>query len=194
MVIETLELNGMEELFERISNERRRRREVGNLFTTALEHGAQGDDAYVPFYMAAANYIDVSTKRLLTQDFRMLDMLREKVAKDDPTAQQALKEVEERLAGIEDRLKRLQAARDVLKKGGTAALGQFEAAVMVYTDPGVKNMGHHAPSGDLAQKLFSQKDWEFMAHIEEGDMEREQQFHSEVFAAAPPGLRQKAAN
>ena len=121
-------------------------------------------------------------------------MLREKVSKHDPAAQQALKEVEERLAGIEDRLKRLQAARDALKKGGATTLGQFEEAVMMYTDPGVKNMGHHAPSGDLAQKLFSQKDWEFMAHIEEGDMEREQQFHSEVFAAAPPSLRDKAVN
>ena len=48
-------------------------------------------------------------------------------------------------------------------------------------------MGHHGATTDLAQKLFSQEDWLYMAGITDDDVVREQELHDRVEKCLPSG-------
>jgi hypothetical protein len=49
-------------------------------------------------------------------------------------------------------------------------------------------MGHHPGSTEMAQRLFSGEDWEYMAGISEVDQAREVQLFDQVFANVPASL------
>jgi hypothetical protein len=175
----------MSKLMERVAGERGRLKEVRQAMTAAVEQGANGAESFVPFYIAVGNYFEAAMHRLHEQDIRMGDMLRAKAEMDEPANQQALSELEERLAGNQAHLKALLAARDALRDAGTAALADFEAAGKAYSDYIVTNMGHHPGSTNLAQQLFTAEDWEHMAYVTDADLVREQQLHTAVFDAQP---------
>ena len=61
----------MTTLMERIGNERRRLRNVRQRMAAAIEAQANGDERFVPFYVAAADYIDETMQRLHEQDVKM---------------------------------------------------------------------------------------------------------------------------
>jgi hypothetical protein len=178
----------MTELNERIANERRRLREVRQSMTAATEQKANGDSAFVPFYIAIANYFDATMERLHRQDIRMGDMLRDKADLDDPKNLKALAELDERLLGNQEHLKELLAAREQLQRNGEVALEQFELAGSAYSDFIINNMGHHPGSTDLAVSLFAPEDWAFMADISPEDQAREEQLFGLVFACVPAAL------
>jgi hypothetical protein len=180
-------------LRERVANERRRLKSVRETLSAALAQGAKGDSSYVPFYVAIADYIEASMRRLHTQDVRMGEMIRAKLAAQDPGSARAMGELEERLSGNQQHLKKLLESRDALKKQGTAALERFEEVARDYTNYITSRMGHHGPSTDLAQKLFSTEDWTYMAGITEEDMRREQVLHEQVFGSVPKGLKLPAS-
>lgn len=184
----------MNEIRERVGNERRRLKQVREALSAALVKTAEGDDSYVPFYIAIGNYFEIAMDRLHIQDVRMEDMLKKMIPDPDATVRQAFKEVEDRLRINQEHLKKFMAARDALKEKGAVALSEFESAAKAYTDFILAQMGHHGASTSLAGERFSQKDWEFMAHVEPGDMEREQKLHDEVFATQPAALRDQAAS
>ncbi len=183
----------MNEIRERVGNERRRLKKVREALSASLVKTAEGDASYVPFYVAIGNYFEIAMDRLDVQDVRMEEMLKEMIPDPDETVKKAFREVEERLRINREHLKKFMAARDALKEKGAAALSDFEAAAKAYTDFILAQMGHHGASTSLAGERFSQKEWEFMAHIEQGDMEREQKLFDEVFAAQPAALRDQAA-
>ena len=105
----------MTTLMERIGNERRRLRNVRQRMAAAIEAQAKGDEGFVPFYVAAADYIDETMQRLHKQDVKMGKMIVEKVDEVDDTVKQALKELDDRLEGAKDHLKPFLAARDALR-------------------------------------------------------------------------------
>ncbi|RMF97100.1 MAG: hypothetical protein D6727_06495 [Gammaproteobacteria bacterium] len=179
----------MSTLRERIANERRRLREVRQKLSAAIEQGSGGDADWVPFYIAVADYMEAAMQRLHAQDVKMGDMIRDKLGELDAAAEQALRELDERLSGNEQRLRALLAARDRLRSDGAAALPDFEAAAREFTAFIVANMGHHGATTDLAARLFSPADWEYMAGISDEELAREVALFERVTATTPPGLQ-----
>ena len=178
----------MTTLRERVADERRRLRSVRQKLSAAVAQTAAGDEAYVPFYIAVADYMDASMGRLHAQDVKMGDMIRTKVKTVDAGVKQALAELDERLSGNQQHLQQLLEAREALKREGSAALERFEAVAKAYTDYIVANMGHHGATTELAGKLFTTDDWEFMAGITDEDMQREQALFATVTETTPDNL------
>lgn len=178
----------MTTLRERVAGERRRLKSVRETLTAAVNEKADGDPAFVPFYVAIAEYIDTSMGRLHAQDVKMGDMIREKLGKLDEQATRALGELDERLAGNQEHLRRLNEAKGRLEREGAAALADFEKVAGAYTQYIVTNMGHHGGTTDLAAKLFSQEDWEYMAGITEEETQTERKLYDRVFAALPKSM------
>ena len=179
----------MTTLQERIGNERRRLRAIRQNMVAAIEKKAEGDETFVPFYVASADYIDTTMARLHEQDVKMGDMIREKAdpVKDD--IEKAIGQLEARLQGAKDHLKPFLAARDELKEKGTAALEKFENAAKEYSDFIVANMGHHDATSDLSAKLFSLADWEYMAGITDDEVAKEGNLFERAAACTPDSLK-----
>jgi hypothetical protein len=176
-------------LQERIGNERRRLRAVRQNMIAAIERGSGGEEAYVPFYIAAADYIDATMQRVHAQDVRMADMIRKKVESVDAGVEKALVELDDRLQGAKEHLKPFLVARDALKHEGHVALERFEQAGKTYSDFIVANMGHHGATSDLSVKLFSTADWEYMAAITDDEIEREAGLFESVESSIPDSLK-----
>ena len=113
-------------LRERVANERRRLKSVRQALSAAVAQGAGTDAAYLPFYLAVADYMEAAMHRLHAQDVRMGDMIRQKLGKLDASQVQALGEMDDRLAANQDHLKRFLDARGALRRQGMAALAGFE--------------------------------------------------------------------
>ncbi len=180
----------MTTLQEKIAGERRRLKQVRQKLTAAVEQTAHGNADWIPFYLAVADYMQAAMDRLHAQDDKMGAMIRERV--DGDKATQALAELDERLQGNQQRLDRLLAERERLAAEGAARLSDFEAAARDFTDFIVRNMGHHGATTDLAGKLFSPQDWEYMAGITDEDLAREVELAEKVAASTPADLRQPA--
>jgi ferritin-like protein len=178
----------MTTLMERIANERRRLRLVRQRMAAGIEAGANGDEAYVPFYVAVADYIDTTMQRLHEQDVKMGDMIRDKVEKIDDNVEQALRELDDRLEGATAHLKPFLAARDELREKGAEALAAFEAAAQEYSDFIKATMGHHNSTAELSQKLFSLADWEYMAGITEAQQEQDAELFQRVLDSSPDSV------
>ncbi len=178
----------MSTLRENISNERRHLREVRQSLSAALEQGSGGDGAYLPFYIAIADYMDVSMGRLHEQDIFMGEKLRSYVPDPDGTQTTGMDELDERLAGNQKHLKRFLAARDDLKTKGASAIDAFESVSRAYTNYITSNMGHHGGSTDIAQQHFTDDDWNTMANVTDESLAREKELYDSVFAAKPAGL------
>lgn len=178
----------MTTLREKVGGERRRLKSVRQALTAAVARKSGGDPAFVPFYVAIGDYIETSMGRLHAQDVKMGDMIREKLGSLDAPAEKALRELDERLAGNQEHLTAFSAAKKALATSGVAALEPFEAVSAAYTNYIVTNMGHHDGTTDLAQRLFTMADWEYMAGLTEEETRLEQQLYARVFAALPAVL------
>jgi hypothetical protein len=178
----------MTSLQERIGNERRRLRNVRLNMLAAIEQKSGGDEAYVPFHIASADYIDATMQRVHEQDVKMGQMIREKADVMDENIEQALAELNDRLQGARQHLKPFLAARDALREKGRDALEAFEKEGKIYSDFIVANMGHHPSTADLGAKLFSPEDWEYMAGTTDEEIQREEAFFEKVQAAIPDSL------
>ncbi len=178
----------MTTLRERVAAERRRLRSVRQKLSAAVAQTSGGEESYVPFYIAIADYIEAAMERLHAQDIKMGDMIREKVETVDENVKQALAELDERLAGNQEHLQRFLEASEALKREGAAAIERFEAVSKAYTDYITANMGHHGGTTDLAAKLFSTDDWEYMAGVTDEDMQREKELYAHVEETTPDDL------
>ncbi len=179
----------MTTLREKVAGERRRLKSVRLTLAAAVERTSGGDSAFAPFYVAAAEYIATSMGRLHAQDVKMGDMIRTKLGKLDAQSEQALKELDERLAGNQRHLKAFSEARErVAASADPAALAHFEAIGKAYSDYIVSSMGHHGATTDLAGRLFTPEDWEYMAGITDEETRAEESLHARVFATLPPAL------
>jgi hypothetical protein len=177
----------MTTLQDKIAGERRRLKQVRQKLTAAVEQTSRGNADWIPFYLSVADYMQAAMHRLHVQDEKMAAMIRDRAEGDK--AVQALAELDERLQGNQQRLDRLLAERDRLADEGVARLAEFEAAARDFTDFIVKNMGHHGATTDLAGKLFSPEDWEYMAGITDEDLAREVALSEKVAAATPADLK-----
>jgi hypothetical protein len=179
----------MATLMERIANERRRLRSVREKMLAAIEQKSQGDEAYVPFYIAAADYIDATMQRVHAQDVKMDSMIREKVEAMDASVERALAELKQRLDEAQTHLKPFLAARDALQEKGSEVLELFEDEGRKYSDFIVASMGHHPPTADLGARLFSTEDWEYMAGCTDEDSKREAALFEQFESTTPDSLK-----
>jgi hypothetical protein len=179
----------MTTLMERIGNERRRLRQIRQNMAAALDVKANGDNAFVPFYIATADYIDATMQRVHDQDIKMGKMIHDKVESVDASVKQALKELDDRLDGARDHLRPFLAARDGLKQRGADALDEFETAARKYSDFIVANMGHHGATADLGAQLFTAEDWEYMAGITDEQIREEAELFERAAAARPDNVQ-----
>lgn len=176
-------------LRERVAGERRRLKSVRETLTAAVARKSGGDRAFAPFYIAIADYIETSMGRLHAQDVKMGDMIRAKLGTLDAPSEQALRELDERLAGNQEHLRALSAAKRKLAAGADPAnLAGFEAVAAAYTNYIVTNMGHHGGTTDLAGRLFTPADWDYMAGVTDEETRTEQQQYARAFATLPPAL------
>ena len=179
----------MTTLREKVAGERRRLKSVRETLTAAVARKSHGDTAFVPFYVAVADYIETSMGRLHAQDVKMGTMIRKKLGKLDAKSEQALRELDERLAGNQQHLQALSAAKKILvATTDAAALERFETVGAAYTHYIVTNMGHHDGTTDLAARLFTQDDWEHMAGVTDEETRAEQRQYARVFDALPAAL------
>lgn len=178
----------MTTLRERVAGERRRLKSVREALSAAVARTSGGDPAFVPFYAAVAAYIEAAMARLHAQDIRMGAMLRASPESKDAAGQQALRELDERLAGNQRHLQAFLAASEQLADRGAAAVDEFERVSRAYTDFIVANMGHHGATTELAARVFSAADWEQMAHVSAADTRREAELYDRVFSRLPAAL------
>lgn len=178
----------MTTLREKVAHERRRLKSVREALSAGVAAGAGDDPAFVPFYVAIGHYMEAAMHRLHEQDVKMGDMIREKSETIDGRVQQALDELDERLEGNQRHLREFIAAREALQSEGASALERFERAGSAYSDYITSSMGHHGATTELAQKLFTMDDWEYMANVTDADMAREAELHQQVFSALPARL------
>jgi hypothetical protein len=183
----------MTTLMERIANERRRLRSVREKMLAAIEQKSQGNEAYVPFYIAAADYIDATMQRVHAQDVKMDSMIREKVEAMDASVEKPLAELKHRLDEAHKHLKPFLAARDALQEKGSEALDLFEQEGRKYSDFIVASMGHHPPTADLGARLFSPGDWEYMAGVTDEDIKREAELFDQLERTTPDSLKNISA-
>jgi len=179
----------MTTLQERIGNERRRLRTIRQKMMAAVEQKSGGDEAFVPFYVASADYIDATMARLHEQDVKMGEMIREKADEVEDDIEEAIGHLEARLQGAKDHLKPFLEGRDELKEKGAAALEHFEKIAKEYSDFIVSNMGHHGASSDLSAKLFTPTDWEYMAGITDEEVAKEENLFERAAASTPESLK-----
>lgn len=183
----------MTSLMERVAGERTRLREVRMALTAATDQKAGGDMAWAPFYLAIVEYFEASFARLHVQDIRLGELLRKRADMNDPVISDGLRELDDRLAGLNERQEKLLAARDELQAGKDGALENFEEVAGEFAAYIVANMGHHPGTAEPAAKLFSTEDWEYMTLASEEALQKEVELHNKVFALKPDGLELQQA-
>jgi len=152
---------------ESLMGERGHLRTSHEMLKAALEIESR-DDSFVPFYIATANYMEAGMGRLDAQDVRMLSRLAEKLGNMSADEEEIIAEVHRRLDGNRDHLKKFLACRDALVTDETdqTNIAHFESVSNAYIDYIHNRMGHHAPSTDIALKLFDENDWNHIADID----------------------------
>jgi hypothetical protein len=174
----------MKPAIESIMNERGRLRTAHEMLKSALEVDGR-DESFAPFYLAVADYMEISMGRLHDQDIKMLAKLSEALAPLDPESEEIIAEVHRRLAGNQAHLAKFLACRSALQQDGMSAFEQFEEVSAAYIDYIHNRMGHHAPSTDLARQRFTENDWVEIADIDEPYFVKERALYESVLQTRP---------
>ena len=174
----------MDNPVEAIRLERGRMREVRTLLAASVDCEQADRADFIEFYIAVAAYLKLAMSRLHAQDVLMLNTLRRKLEMN-PGQTAIIAEVEARLAGNQRHLSGFLAAADQLRRSGRSAVPEFAVCTRAYNDYINTNMGHHAPSTDLARANLELSDWQAMAHFSQSERMAEQKMYDEVQALQP---------
>ena len=174
----------MQSAIESLMNERGRLRTTHEMLNAALAEEVR-DEAFVPFYIAVADYMEASMGRLHEQDIKMLQRLAAAVDPTDSEAEEIIAEVHRRLDGNQVHLKDFLACRADLQSDGQSAVDKFETVSRDYIDFIHDRMGHHAPSTDLARQIFAEDDWVEIANIDQRYFRKEKALYESVLQTRP---------
>ena len=174
----------MKTAIESLMNERGRLRTTHEMLNAALAEEVR-DEAFVPFYIAVADYMEASMGRLHEQDIKMLRRLAAAVDPTDSEAEEIIAEVHRRLDGNQVHLKDFLACRADLQSDGHSAVDKFEIVSRDYIDFIHNRMGHHAPSTDLARQIFAEDDWVEIADIDQRYFRKEEALYESVLQTRP---------
>ena len=138
--------------------------------------------------MAIADYIETAMGRLHAQDVKMGNMIREKLGKLDAPSEQALQELDERLAGNQQHLRAFSAAGRGLPRRWTPPPWSISRPCCRVQQ---LHRYEHGPSrrhhGSRRPPVY-QDDWDYMAGVTDEETRVEQQLYARVFAALPAAL------
>lgn len=172
---------------KQVERERTRMVVIIQLQKAVVEHGASGDDSFVPLYAAMSDYLTTALHRLVEQDWRFISTIRTRVFEEEGAVsndiEAVLDEVRDMLSGALLRIGRAEAAVDILRKHGTLVLDEFEEIARELARYTTEEMGHHAPSVNIAAKYFSPADWADMSRFDDEVIARENSQYEAVFAA-----------
>jgi hypothetical protein len=177
----------MKSAIESIMKERGRLRTAHEMLNAALAEEVR-DEAFVPFYIAVADYMEASMGRLHDQDVKMLQRLGEAVDPTDSQAKEIIAEVYRRLDGNQQHLQKFLACRVELQSDGASAVDKFEETSRDYIDFIHNRMGHHKPSTDLARQIFDENDWVAIADIDQRYFSKEKALYESVLQTRPGSL------
>ena len=178
---------------ESLMGERGRLRTTHEMLKAALETASR-DASFAPFYIAVARYMEASMGRLNSQDIKMLARLGEKLgtagSSKNGDEEEVIAEVHRRLDGNREHLKKYLACTVALEANpeDAAAIKAYETTSAAYIDYIHNRMGHHAPSTDLARRLFTESDWIEIADIDESYFARERELYQAVFDSRPDSV------
>jgi hypothetical protein len=174
---------------ESLMGERGRLRTTHEMLKAALEIASR-DASFAPFYIAVGHYMEASMGRLNSQDVKMLARLGEKLGVADPEEEEIIAEVHRRLDGNREHLEKFLACTAALDadREDAAAIEAYETTSAAYIDYIHNRMGHHAPSTDLARRLFAESDWIEIADIDESYFTRERELYDAVFDTRPDSV------
>lgn len=172
---------------EFVGVERRHLKAVREKLTAAVSRKSWGDESYVPFYIAIADYMEAAFGRLHAQDLKLGELIRAK-AEDAVAAENQLQDLKHRLAGSQACLRDLLEAREALQRESSGALRKFETAGQAYSAYITTKMGHKGPISDLAASLLTPDDWEYMAGVTDAAIQREKELFERVSVTAPEEL------
>jgi hypothetical protein len=174
---------------ESLMGERGRLRTTHEMLKAALEIASR-DASFAPFYIAVGHYMEASMGRLNSQDVKMLARLGEKLGVADPEEEEVIAEVHRRLDGNREHLKKFLDCTAALEASpkDTSAISAYETTSAAYIDYIHNRMGHHAPSTDLARRLFDESDWIEIADIDENYFTRERELYDAVFDTRPDSV------
>ncbi len=174
---------------ESLMGERGRLRTTHEMLKAALETASR-DASFVPFYIAVARYMEASMGRLNSQDIKMLARLGEKLGGANADEEEIIAEVHRRLDGNREHLKKYLACTAALEANpeDAAAIENYEATSAAYIDYIHNRMGHHAPSTDIARRLFAESDWIEIADIDESYFTRERELYQAVLDSRPDSV------
>ena len=171
---------------ESVMGERGRLRTSHEMLKAALDTESR-DESFVDFYIAVANYMEAGMGRLDEQDIKMLARLAERLGDATEEEQAIIDEVHRRLNGNRDHLKKYLACRDALiaDSSDSVSISDYEKVSNAYIHYIHNDMGHHAPSTDIARKLFVESDWIEIADIDENYFMAEKELYSKLLDARP---------
>ncbi|HJP05568.1 MAG: hypothetical protein QGG65_06230 [Gammaproteobacteria bacterium] len=174
---------------ESLMGERGRLRTAHEMLKAALDTDTR-DYSFVPFYVAVANYMEASMGRLNEQDIKMLGRLREKLGNATPEEEEIIAEVHRRLDGNREHLKKFLACRTALasNQNDDETIADYEETSHAYVDYIHNRMGHHAPSTDIARRLFDESDWIDIADIDEEYFVKEKELYKELLKTRPESV------
>ncbi|MEC9375979.1 MAG: hypothetical protein VYA80_06365 [Pseudomonadota bacterium] len=173
---------------ESVMGERGRLRTAHEMLKAAIE--LDNRDNFSDFYVAVGNYMEAGMGRLDEQDIKMLARLAERIGSPNKDEQAIIDEVYRRLDGNRVHLIKYLACRDALitDSGNSAHLNEYESVSHAYIDYIHNDMGHHAPSTDMARKLFLDEDWIDIADIDEDYFVIEKELYFKLLDARPEAV------
>ena len=174
---------------ESLMGERGRLRTTHEMLKAALETASR-DASFVPFYIAVGHYMEASMGRLNSQDIKMLARLGEKLGVANADEEEIIAEVHRRLDGNREHLKKYLACTAALEANpeDAEAINAYETTSAAYIDYIHNRMGHHAPSTDLARRLFTESDWIEIADIDESYFDAEHALYTAVLDTRPDSV------
>jgi hypothetical protein len=173
---------------ESIMGERGRLRTSHEMLKASLEVNNRQD--FVNFYIAVANYMEAGMGRLDDQDVRMLSRLVERLGSPTEDEQTVIDEVYRRLDGNREHLQKYLACRDALvaDSNDAVSIDDYESVSDAYINYIHNDMGHHAPSTDLARKMFIDSDWVEIADIDADYFAGEKELYALLLDARPDAV------
>ncbi len=174
---------------ENLRAERRRKLQVRESFSRALDYFRANPGDPMDFYLACAGYLAAGQRRLIDQDRRLVEILASRVPVTQEADHQSMEALRGRLALADRSLADFETALSSLRRGGADARAGFEVAADRFLDVLVNVLGARSHSlRHLTSTLLNEEDWRRIVDITPGFLDEEAAAFAAIGRLAPPGL------
>jgi hypothetical protein len=175
---------------EQLRWERRRKLQVRETFTRGLAQFRATPGEPADFYLACADYLIAGQRRLIDQDWRLVEMLAPRVPRQQEDDHRSMQALRDRLDLADRSLKEFESGATELRQSGGAGRERFEAAATRFLEVLVNVLGTRSHSlRHLTTTLLTEDDWRGIAGVTPDFVDEEERSFARVGELAPPGLR-----